>query len=229
MFAKLNASEKRLRTLMEGAYDCIFVLDAESRIREVNPATERFLGRARAALIGARMQDFAAPTQGAQSNEQSTLLFQTGTSNSQRFARPDGSIVVGDISVSNIETDGSSVVLRYHARRHREGARGGRAARQRGSLHPARGVRRRRHRRRRRPGEFARGKRCLFGNDRVCARGRHGRPRRMVERHARRMAEAGGDRGRRARGRRDGSALGDRTHLQGWLARARSLGRSNAR
>jgi PAS domain S-box-containing protein len=113
MFTKLTASEKRLRMLMEGANDCIFVLDAEGRICDGNPAFERFLGRDRTALIGAHVLDFVDPTFRGRYSDRFASLGQTGKSysNARRFVRPDGNVVIGDISASTIEMDGASVVF----------------------------------------------------------------------------------------------------------------------
>jgi PAS domain S-box-containing protein len=112
-FAKLTASEKRLRTLMEGAYDCIFVLDADGRICDVNPATERFFGRPQADLTGTHIHQFVHPSDRARAKEQFESLLQTGhlSREATRFARPDGSFVVGDISASVVDADGVHVVF----------------------------------------------------------------------------------------------------------------------
>lgn len=110
---RLTSSEKRLRTLTEGAHDCIFVLDTEGRIREVNPATERFLGRDRSVLLGAHIDRFFDPTDRDRAEKQFALFRVTGQFfiEARRFVRPDESVVVGDLSASTIETDGESVVF----------------------------------------------------------------------------------------------------------------------
>jgi PAS domain S-box-containing protein len=113
MFTKLTASEKRLRALMEGAYDCIFVLDADGRISDVNPATERFLERSRAALVGVALHEFVHPRDRERAKEEFAASIQTGHFfvEARRFARPDGSVVIGDISASIVETEGLIVVF----------------------------------------------------------------------------------------------------------------------
>ena len=113
MFARLTASEKRLRMLMEGANDCIFVLDVEGRICEANPATERFLGRDRAQLIGARIHEFVDPTDLDRARAQFASFLQAGHffADARRFLRPDGSVVIGDLSASMIETAGDNVLF----------------------------------------------------------------------------------------------------------------------
>jgi PAS domain S-box-containing protein len=113
MFTKLSASEKRLRTLMEGAYDCIFVLDADGRLCDANPATERFLGRARAALMGTHFDQLVHPTDRDRAKEQFAASILTGHFfvDARRFVRPDGGVVIGDISASIVETEGVTVVF----------------------------------------------------------------------------------------------------------------------
>jgi two-component system cell cycle sensor histidine kinase/response regulator CckA len=113
MFTKLTASEKRLRMLMESANDCIFVLDTEGRISDANPATERFLGRARDQLSGARIHDFVDPTDLDRAKAQFASFLGAGQlfAEARRFLRPDGSVVIGDLSASKVETGGASVVF----------------------------------------------------------------------------------------------------------------------
>jgi PAS domain S-box-containing protein len=113
MFAKLNASERRLRVLMEGAHDGIFVLDAAGRITDVNPATERFFGRVRTALLGAHVHEFVVPAERNRALEAfaSLLPARRLLADAWSFARPDGSVVVGDLSVSVVETDGVAVAF----------------------------------------------------------------------------------------------------------------------
>jgi two-component system, cell cycle sensor histidine kinase and response regulator CckA len=113
MFTKLSASEKRLRALMEGAYDCIFVVDADGRICDVNPATEQFLGRARAQLMGATIHQFVHSADRDRTKAQFASFLRTGHFfiEARRFERPDGSVVMGDISASIVETEGVRVVF----------------------------------------------------------------------------------------------------------------------
>jgi PAS domain S-box-containing protein len=113
MFVKLNASEKRLRTLMEGAYDCIFVLDAAGRISDVNPATERFLERTHVELMGVALHQFVHPADRERAKEEFAVAISTGHFfvEARRFVRPDGSVVIGDISASIVETGGVIVVF----------------------------------------------------------------------------------------------------------------------
>ena len=113
MFRRLTASEKRLRVLTEGANDCILVLDTRGRISDANPATERFFGRDRAALIGAQLHDLVVPAELDRAREQFALLLATGYVfvSARRFARSDGSIAIGDVSASIVEADGENVVF----------------------------------------------------------------------------------------------------------------------
>jgi PAS domain S-box-containing protein len=112
-FTKLTASEKQLRLLMESANDCIFVLDSEGRIRDANPATERFLARNRAALIGTRIRQFVEPSDLDRANAQFASFLQPGHffTEARKFSRPDGSVVLGDLSASIVETEGTSVLF----------------------------------------------------------------------------------------------------------------------
>jgi PAS domain S-box-containing protein len=113
MFTKLTASEKRLRLLMDGATDCIFVLDTAGRLTDVNPATERFFGRDRAALIGAELEPFVHPGDRERFKERAVSLAAAGyaSAKARRFLRPDGSVVIGEVSASIVETDGETLVF----------------------------------------------------------------------------------------------------------------------
>jgi PAS domain S-box-containing protein len=113
MFTKLTASEKRLRAIMDGAYDCIFVLDADGRICDVNPSTERFLERPRAELMGKALHEFVHPPDRERAKEEFAASIQTGHFfvEARRFARPDGSVVIGDISASIVKAEGLIVVF----------------------------------------------------------------------------------------------------------------------
>jgi PAS domain S-box-containing protein len=113
MLAKLTASERRLRMLMDGANDCIFVLDAQGRITEVNPATQRFLGRDRAVLMGAHILDFVASTDIVRATAQFATLLEVGHvfASARRFSCADGTVAIGDLSASVVETDGVKVVF----------------------------------------------------------------------------------------------------------------------
>ncbi len=110
---KLAASEKRLRVMMEGANDCIFVLDTEARILEVNPATERFLGRDRRLLIGTPIHDLVEPSEREPGRRRFDRVLRDGpfVVVARKFFRPDGSYVVGDISASAVATEGTTIVL----------------------------------------------------------------------------------------------------------------------
>jgi PAS domain S-box-containing protein len=113
MFTKLTASEKRLRALMESAYECILVLDADGRICDVNPATERFLGRLQADLTGAHIHQFVHQNDRERAKEQFVALLQPGhlSIEAMRFARLDGSVVIGDLSASIVDMNGVIVVF----------------------------------------------------------------------------------------------------------------------
>jgi two-component system cell cycle sensor histidine kinase/response regulator CckA len=113
MFGKLSASEKRLRALIEGAYDCIFILDAEGRVSAANPATERFLGRTQAELLGADFHAFVHPADRDLAKASFAAAIPTGRVfvDARRFLKADGGVVVGDISASVVETEGAIVVF----------------------------------------------------------------------------------------------------------------------
>jgi PAS domain S-box-containing protein len=113
MFTKLAASEKRLRMLMESANDCFFVLDTEGRFCEANPATERFLGRNRDEVIGAPIHQFVDPTDLERAKAQFASFLQAGRffASGRRFLRPDGSVMLGDISASIVETEGVTLLF----------------------------------------------------------------------------------------------------------------------
>jgi two-component system cell cycle sensor histidine kinase/response regulator CckA len=113
MFTKLTASEKRLRLLMEGANDCIFVLDTTGRLIEVNPSTERFLGRDRTLLIGAEVEAFVHPDDRRRHKARVASLPVSGhaPAEARRFLRPDGTVVIGEVSASVIESDGGTLIF----------------------------------------------------------------------------------------------------------------------
>ncbi|MEP7119575.1 MAG: response regulator [Byssovorax sp.] len=110
--SKLAASESRYRALLEGATDSIFTLDSDGRFLELNAATERFLGRDRAALTGARLRDFMARGDGDRLGSALVLLRETGVVQHEwRFSRPDGTVVTSEASGSLVQVDGAEVVL----------------------------------------------------------------------------------------------------------------------
>ncbi len=102
-FAKLAASESRYRLLVESANDGIFTLDAKGTFLDLNPAMERFLGRPRSEVIGATTSVFVAPDDRDRAKRESELLQERGSfqAEARRFTRPDGSVVLGDVS-SNV-------------------------------------------------------------------------------------------------------------------------------
>jgi PAS domain S-box-containing protein len=107
-FSKVVASEHRYSRLVETASDCIFTLDNKGFFRDVNPAMERFLGRPRSEIIGAHSSAFVAPDERERSARQFGLLLEQGSVrvDAGRFTRPDGSLVMGDISATAADLEG---------------------------------------------------------------------------------------------------------------------------
>ena len=61
MSRDLSESEKKMRSVVEGALDCIIMLDDKSNIVEFNPAAERTFGYVRAEVIGRNLANVIIP------------------------------------------------------------------------------------------------------------------------------------------------------------------------
>jgi two-component system cell cycle sensor histidine kinase/response regulator CckA len=112
-FRKLAASEKRCRTLLDSATECIVTLDLEGRITEVNPEGERFLARPAAELNGQPVFELIAPDGREQVRHDLAMLVDTGRGaiETTRFVRPGGAIVIADISATVVEIDGTHLIV----------------------------------------------------------------------------------------------------------------------
>jgi signal transduction histidine kinase len=95
--ARLQASEARVRTLIEAAIDAIFVIGAEAGVRYVNPAAEQMFGRKTADLLS------------------QTFPFPLGTDHlSEIEIRLDhGEKRLVEMRLSDIQWDGESVQLAW--------------------------------------------------------------------------------------------------------------------
>ncbi len=100
-FTRLAASERRHRLIMESAHDGMFTLDSKGCFTDVNPAMCAFLGRPKSEVVGS-ISAFVAPDDRERARREFEQLIVQDSSRvlSHHFVRPDGSIVLADISAS---------------------------------------------------------------------------------------------------------------------------------
>jgi PAS domain S-box-containing protein len=111
-FARLAASERRQRILMENANDAIFVLTVGGEIREVNRRGEQILGRSRRELVGRNLHDFS--TSGHQAENLGAYLKTVaagGGRGSTELERPDGTTVAMDFGWTVVDLAGERLVF----------------------------------------------------------------------------------------------------------------------
>jgi PAS domain S-box-containing protein len=101
----LAESEEKFRGLIESAPDAIFVLDAGSVVRDVNPAGEALLGRPRAALIGKTLADFMQPDRAtaARAYLEARTAGQPAVPHEALFRREDGPPVEVQLTAQSVE------------------------------------------------------------------------------------------------------------------------------
>jgi two-component system cell cycle sensor histidine kinase/response regulator CckA len=112
-FRRLAASEKRCRTLLDSAADCIVTLDIHGTIQDVNPEGVRFLARSRAELIGRSVFELISPASDDQARRAFAGLGESGriAVEATHFVRPGGQLVIADVSASVVEVDGAPMVM----------------------------------------------------------------------------------------------------------------------
>jgi PAS domain S-box-containing protein len=122
-FSMLAASDSRYRLLVQGAADGIFVLDRQGHFREVNPAMARFLGRPSSEILGAHVSVFVAAEEHESSRRGFAQTLEQGRFqvDARRFVRPDGSVVIGELSATTVDVQGGLVqgILRDVTEKHR--------------------------------------------------------------------------------------------------------------
>jgi PAS domain S-box-containing protein len=105
--ARLTASEKRYRTLLESASDFIAVLSPDGIIRELNHRWTEVTGLPQEQLIGRRVRDFAPP--GKTGNE--AVPTGAGHTASVEIARSNGSSAFVEFSTTNVDVGGEQLVF----------------------------------------------------------------------------------------------------------------------
>ena len=99
--------EERYRALVEGSSDAIFVLDADGRVAEVNPAGEQMLGYGPGGLVGCRWQELlTADDLAAQPLHLSTLRNGDSLRFERRMRHASGAVIHVELSAKMLP-DGS--------------------------------------------------------------------------------------------------------------------------
>jgi PAS domain S-box-containing protein/putative nucleotidyltransferase with HDIG domain len=101
----LTESKNRYRSLFEQATDAIFLVDAEGRIREANPAACAMLGYACEELLAKNLRELIPPEELAarplridRAWEGEPLFFE------RKFRRKDGAVVITEAGVTKLES-----------------------------------------------------------------------------------------------------------------------------
>lgn len=97
----LRESETRYRSVVEAAFDAIFIADQQGRYQEVNPAAVKMFGYSREELIGLQSRDLVAPEEQDRVPEETARFAPGRVARSEwRLRRKDGSSFIGEISVT---------------------------------------------------------------------------------------------------------------------------------
>lgn len=110
----LAESEKKYKTIFEGANDAIFVTDGESgKIIDANKKAETLLGRGRDDIIGMNHASLvsAAETQTARSEFRKTLSLKSGSKFKQfHVQQKNGNVIPVEVSPSVVEINGKKII-----------------------------------------------------------------------------------------------------------------------
>lgn len=108
LLARAEASEKRYRTILHLHPDPAFVLDAEGRVTEVNPAAERATRSARADVLDAPFAPLVAPQDRARFARDLRRAL-GGTDEERRYTllRADGGSFLADVRSAPLAVDGA--------------------------------------------------------------------------------------------------------------------------
>ena len=136
---RVAASESRYRALMEQANDAILVLDTDTRVLEANIRAEQLLRRTRAELVGHAYDELVAPEEQTDSARRHQELLRQGTLRveGRRLLRPDGSVVLVEVSAALAKV-GLAVRHPDHPARHQRPRAGGGGAVRRPGAAPSR-------------------------------------------------------------------------------------------
>ena len=109
---ELKASESRIRTLFEGAYDAFFVIDEKMEFRDVNEEACKGLGYTRDELIGTKVPEIVEGT-GHEELKQTAALSVGGEFQifESVHRRKDGTTFPVEIRLGPIEIDGQCMLL----------------------------------------------------------------------------------------------------------------------
>jgi PAS domain S-box-containing protein len=103
---ELRASEARLRTIVDGAQDGIFLADLDGRYIDVNPAACAMLGYERDELIGLTIADVVQPAEVPRLEREREIVTTGGTARGEwQLRRKDGSSLDAEV-VASVLSDG---------------------------------------------------------------------------------------------------------------------------
>ena len=107
---RLLESERRMRTTVESAFDCIVTMGEDGRILEFNAAAERTFGHARADVIGRKLSDVIIPPALREAHEAGMRRYlDTGESRALgrrlelQALRADGEEIQVELSITEVE------------------------------------------------------------------------------------------------------------------------------
>ncbi len=120
MLQDLRENEKKMRSVLEGALDCIVMMDDKGHIVEFNPAAERTFGYQRVDVIGKNLASVIIPSASRQSHNEGFRRFsKSGESKmlGKRIEltamRADGTEFPVELAITAIDWTGSRVMVGF--------------------------------------------------------------------------------------------------------------------
>jgi diguanylate cyclase (GGDEF)-like protein/PAS domain S-box-containing protein len=120
MLHDLKDSEMKMRSVVEGALDCIVMVDDKSNIAEFNPAAERTFGYQRKEVIGKNLANVIIPPASRQAHmEEFSHFCKTGESKmlgkriELNAMRADGREFSAELSISAIDLAGTRMIVGF--------------------------------------------------------------------------------------------------------------------
>src|SRR5207244_4666531 len=111
--ARLAASEKRYRTLLQNASDAIATLTPDGILLGLNRRWEEILGHPEAELIGRHIREFAPPGEEGDHIQafQTSLMAKSGRTSPAPITRGDGTIAWLEFSATAVDIAGEPVIF----------------------------------------------------------------------------------------------------------------------
>ena len=117
---ELKESEMKMRSVLEGALDCIVIVDVKSNIVEFNPAAERTFGQKREKVLGKNLANVIIPPNFRQAHIEEFWLFceevtskMLGKRMELNVMRGDGREFPAELTISALDWVGSRMVVLF--------------------------------------------------------------------------------------------------------------------